>query len=107
LGLPIYDTQCGAKLFRVGARTRSLFRDPFLSRWVFDVELIARYIVSVGSAQKAACGIYEYPLHTWTDVRGSKLKPTDFFVAFSDVVRIYWKYFGGRTAKPDRRHPMA
>jgi dolichyl-phosphate beta-glucosyltransferase len=93
LGLPVYDTQCGAKVFRVSPQTRALFADPFLSRWVFDVELIARYIVSTGSADVAARGIYEYPLHKWADIKGSKLKLSDFFVGFGDVVRIYWKYF--------------
>jgi glycosyltransferase involved in cell wall biosynthesis len=93
LGLPIYDTQCGAKMFRRRPGTRALFSEPFLSRWVFDVELIARYIVQLGSPESAAHAIYEYPLHTWTDVRGSKLKPSDFVVAFCDVLRIYWKYF--------------
>jgi glycosyltransferase involved in cell wall biosynthesis len=92
LRLPIYDTQCGAKMFRCRSGTRALFGEPFLSRWVFDVELVARYIVQLGSADAAAQAIYEYPLHTWTDVRGSKLKPSDFIAAFCDVVRIYWKY---------------
>jgi glycosyltransferase involved in cell wall biosynthesis len=100
LGLPIYDTQCGAKMFRCRSGTRELFSEPFLSRWVFDVELIARYIVQCGSAEAAARAIYEFPLHTWTDVRGSKLKPADFAVAFCDVMRIYWKYL--RTGRKGR-----
>jgi glycosyltransferase involved in cell wall biosynthesis len=92
LRLPIYDTQCGAKLFRVGPNTRALFDQPFRSRWVFDVELIARYILRVGSPEAAALRIYEYPLHVWEDIRGSKVKPVDFIVALRDVLRIYVKY---------------
>jgi dolichyl-phosphate beta-glucosyltransferase len=92
LRLPIYDTQCGAKLFRCTPLMRSLFGEPFLSRWIFDVEIIARYILLQESPQEAGKRIYEFPLDTWTDVRGSKLKPSDFVRAAYDLFRIYRKY---------------
>jgi len=92
LRLPIYDTQCGAKIFRVNEQTRGLAADRFLSRWVFDVEILARFIGRVGSPGRAAERIYEYPLDSWEDIGGSKVKPRDFLVAFRDVARIYWKY---------------
>jgi len=41
LMLPVYDTQCGAKLLR-RAVIPALFSTPFHSRWLFDVEMIAR-----------------------------------------------------------------
>jgi dolichyl-phosphate beta-glucosyltransferase len=92
LRLPIYDTQCGAKIFRVRPHLRGLIADPFLSRWVFDVEILARYIRQLGSANPAAQGIYEFPLDVWEDVGGSKIRPFDFLAAFRDVAHIYWKY---------------
>jgi dolichyl-phosphate beta-glucosyltransferase len=92
LRLPIYDTQCGAKIFRVRPETGGLTAEPFRTRWVFDVELLARYIRQQGSPNAAAQRIYEYPLLVWEDVGGSKVKPFDFFVALRDVMRIYWKY---------------
>jgi len=96
LRLPVYDTQCGAKVFRAVPATTGLFDEPFCSRWVFDVEVIARYIRKLGSSDKAAGQIYEFPLMVWRDIAGSKVKPGDFFVAFGDIVKIYWRYM--RTA---------
>lgn len=91
LGLPIYDSQCGAKIFRVRPNTRALFDRPFLSRWVFDVEIIARYLKDVGP-EAASTRIYELPLHSWMDVGGSKIKASDYLVSFRDVVRIRRAY---------------
>ncbi len=92
LRLPIYDTQCGAKIFRVSPETRDLWAEPFRTKWIFDVELLARYIRRVGSSDSAAQRIYEFPLDAWQDVGGSKVKALDFLIAFRDVLRIYWKY---------------
>ena len=41
LDLAVYDTQCGAKLFRVNDDLRRAFGHVSL-RWIFDVELLAR-----------------------------------------------------------------
>jgi dolichyl-phosphate beta-glucosyltransferase len=93
LRLPIYDTQCGAKLFRVNPALRDILRDPFVSRWVFDVEMIARFIrLAGGDARQVAPRIFEFPLHVWEDIAGSKVKPTDFLKAFRDVLRIHRRY---------------
>jgi dolichyl-phosphate beta-glucosyltransferase len=93
LHLPIYDTQCGAKIFRVTSETHKIFAEPFLSRWVFDVEIIARYLACNGrDVARIQDAIYEYPLEAWVDVAGSKVKPADFVTAFWDVLRIKMKY---------------
>ena len=102
LGIAIYDTQCGAKLFRVQPDLRHVLAEPFLSKWVFDIEILARYISLCGNdAARVERMIYEFPLRKWTDVEGSKVRPKDFFVAFSDVVRIRRKYRSGRSANSD------
>ncbi|HMJ62136.1 MAG TPA: glycosyltransferase, partial [Bryobacteraceae bacterium] len=93
LHLAIYDTQCGAKLFRVTPDTRRIFAEPFLSRWVFDVEILARYLVLYGHDIKLLeRSIYEYPLEVWTDIAGSRVHAGDFLTAFWDVFRIHRKY---------------
>ncbi len=92
LRLAIYDTQCGAKIFRVTPETRDLWTEPFRTKWIFDVELLARYIRRVGSPGSAGQRIYEFPLDSWQDVGGSKVKALDFLIAFRDVIRIYWRY---------------
>jgi len=71
LDLPVYDSQCGAKLFRAGA-ARILFADPFVTRWLFDVELLARLRTLPGGAPAHAAAI-EVPLTRWRDVGGSRL----------------------------------
>ncbi len=88
LRLAVYDTQCGAKIFRVNPGTREAFREPFRSRWVFDVELLSRYIARNGR-EAASNGIYELPLTTWVDVPGSKVKPWHGVQAIWDIARIW------------------
>lgn len=91
LGLAVYDTQCGAKLFRVNETLRDVFARPFLSRWIFDVEIIARYVERLGR-DAAAAAIYELPVMRWHDVTGSKVKSHDFLRALHDLWKIRRAY---------------
>lgn len=94
LGLSIYDTQCGAKLFRSTPEVAALFEEPFRTSWVFDVELLARWLRQrpneLGVAPADA--IYELPLQTWRDVPGSKVRPWDFGRALLELARIWRSY---------------
>ena len=101
LALPVYDTQCGAKLFRVTPDLTRILAEQFLSRWVFDVEIIARFLRLRGGdvVEKA---IYEYPLDTWTDVAGSKVGAGDFIRAALDVASIWRHYLA-----PSNQNSMA
>ncbi len=91
LGLAVYDTQCGAKLFRTNETLRKVFARPFLSRWIFDVEIIARYVQLLGR-DAAAGAIYELPVVRWHDVTGSKVKSHDFLRALHDLWKIRRAY---------------
>lgn len=91
LGLPVYDTQCGAKLFRGGPALRGVLDAPFLTRWLFDVELLARWLLAHPDDFDGA--VVEVPLRAWRDVPDSKLRPRDFVRVPSDLWRIRRAYF--------------
>jgi dolichyl-phosphate beta-glucosyltransferase len=65
LHLPVYDTQCGAKLFRVTDDARAIFAQPFSVNWTFDVEIIARVQALRPEAKRPSGSnvIYELPLN--------------------------------------------
>lgn len=93
LRLPVYDTQCGAKLFRASPAMGALFADPFLGRWTFDVEIIARLAQQcAGERRHPRDVIYELPLHEWRDIDGSKVHPVDFVTALIELDRIRRRY---------------
>lgn len=78
-----YDSQCGAKLFKKEIADTA-FREPFISRWVFDLEIILRI-----SEQT----ISEYPLKKWADIEGSKVNLSkEIFRVFMDLLKIRAKY---------------
>jgi len=94
LELTVYDTQCGAKLFRSSPATRAIFAEPFLSNWMFDVEILARLIrdrrgTGLPPAEEV---VIEQPLRRWRDVAGSRVKPSDFLRAMFEIYRIRRTY---------------
>ncbi len=100
LRLPVYDTQCGAKLFRGTPTLQAIFAAPFRTRWVFDVEILARLIVerrTSGGPGPRSC-VAELPLPVWRDVKGSKIRPRDFARVGRDLWFIH--RFLQRSASP-------
>jgi len=98
LGLSIYDTQCGAKLLRASPTIKALFQQPFATRWLLDIEILARFIqarrgTNLRPAEEA---IYEFPLYKWRHIAGSKVKAWDFPKAFFELAVIYWHYLRPR-----------
>jgi dolichyl-phosphate beta-glucosyltransferase len=88
LKLPVYDTQCGAKVFRDVPTLRRALALPFASRWVFDVELIGRLIDEVCPPALTASDFLEVPLLRWHDVGGSKLGMLSMFKAGWELLKL-------------------
>ena len=86
LGVRLYDTQCGAKIFLVNDRLKQIFAAPFTVKWIFDVEILARFRITPGPGLNEIGA--EYPLHEWVDKKGSKLKPIDFVISGLDLLKI-------------------
>ena len=91
LDLPVYDTQCGAKLFRRTEILERVFAYPFVTKWTFDVEVLAR--MSVLLRARNAAGLInicvELPLMEWIDRKGSKVKPWDFITSGGDIFKLF------------------
>ena len=81
--LKVYDSQCGAKVFRKELHSL-LFEDPFISRWIFDVEILLRL---------RGRPALEYPLRFWRDKSGSKFRLLrDGTKTLRDLIRIRRHY---------------
>ncbi|MDX2051366.1 MAG: glycosyltransferase [Polyangiaceae bacterium] len=87
LSLPVYDTQCGAKVARDHATLRRALSYPFTSRWAFDVELLDRLTADREYAYTMA-DLVEMPLKTWGERGGSKLSSKAMVKAGLDLVGI-------------------
>ncbi len=90
LQLPVYDSQCGAKVFRSDL-AEVLFRDPFVSKWIFDVEILARLRNHLGK-DRALDAVIEVPLKAWKDVAGSKLGLLQMLKVPIDLLKIRSHY---------------
>ncbi len=102
LDLPVYDTQCGAKVFRVNDALRRMLAEPFRSRWVFDIEILARYLalpVEDGGAPRAS-RIYELTVPAWHDVPGSKLRAWDFVRSIGELAAVWRSRRSASSGRP-------
>lgn len=89
LGVAVYDTQCGAKAFRVNQQLIAAIERPFLSGWSFDVILCQRLFDGTNEVPGLPTSSFlEMPLHEWTDIGGSKVSLRGSMHAFWDVLVI-------------------
>lgn len=89
LKIPVYDTQCGAKLFRCDLSV--LFVEKFLTSWLFDIELLARYRNKFG-VKNILNDVVEVPLTVWIEKGDSKLKFKHLLKVPFELIAIYLKY---------------
>ena len=75
LKMPFNDTQCGAKIMDKDI-VKHMFNKPFITRWLFDVEIFIRMRKHYGK-DKAISYICEKPLKRWIHADGSKLSMKD------------------------------
>ncbi|MEQ8323461.1 MAG: glycosyltransferase [Vicingaceae bacterium] len=86
LRLSVYDTQCGAKLIR-SDHAEELFKEVFLSKWLFDVEILLRILERQGYREIEE-KIFEFPIKRWEDRGDSKVSWTYLFKLPFDLLKV-------------------
>lgn len=87
LKIAIYDTQCGAKLFTKEC-AQQVFKEPFVSRWLFDVEVISR-LQELYPINELNQIIFEQPLTVWKEMGDSKIRLKDLLKMPYQLFLIY------------------
>jgi dolichyl-phosphate beta-glucosyltransferase len=77
------DTQSGLKLIRNSSILRDNLVNKFKTRWFFDIELM--YYM------KSYCRIYELPVDSWSDIKGSNLSMRSIMYVVADLVKLAYK----------------
>jgi glycosyltransferase involved in cell wall biosynthesis len=81
----VYDTQCGAKAFRINPIIIKVFSEPFHSRWAFDVEILGRINMLTN---REGSPVIELPLLRWVEQPGSKLTVFSKMRTVLELVKI-------------------
>lgn len=84
------DTQCGAKIFQRNL-IPFLFKQPFLTPWLFDVEIFLRLQQKFGKSTLHR-GVLEFPLMQWIEVGDSRLKLRDSIKIPWQLLNLHIKY---------------
>lgn len=86
----VYDTQCGAKLFRNTDSLKQVFSFPFETRWIFDIEILSRYSILIRNLNQRIDDICaEYPLKEWGERGGSNVRMQAYVTSFLALIKIY------------------
>lgn len=87
LSMPVYDTQCGAKVGKAHPALRRALAQPFTSRWAFDVQLLDR-LTRDPETPYGLGDFLEMPLQVWHERSGSKLSTKAMLRAGLDLLAV-------------------
>ncbi|MFT6204574.1 MAG: hypothetical protein ACI9V1_000608 [Spirosomataceae bacterium] len=90
LGMNFRDMQCGAKIMTRNV-IENTFNEPFLTRWLFDVEIFMKMKGHFG-VEVAKAMICKQPLKGWIHEDGSKLSMRDSVKIVGQLAQIALKY---------------
>jgi glycosyltransferase involved in cell wall biosynthesis len=90
LKTPFQDTQCGAKIFQRDL-VPFLFSQPFMTHWLFDVEIFLRLQKKFGKTTLQK-GVLEFPLMHWTEVGDSRLKLKHTIKIPMQLLKLHYLY---------------
>jgi dolichyl-phosphate beta-glucosyltransferase len=90
LNTPFQDTQCGAKIFQRNL-VPFLFDQPFMTPWLFDVEIFLRLQKKFGKTTLQK-GVLEFPLMHWTEVGDSRLKLKHTIKIPMQLIKLHYQY---------------
>lgn len=88
LTVPVYDSQCRAKLFVNDERTRRIFAEPLEPTPTFEVELLARLVREQGPDFDVTRDCEEVLLPAWSPSPRPRIRPADYPAVVGQLVRI-------------------
>lgn len=89
LKLPVYDSQCGAKIIHSSV-IAATFNEKFITKWLFDIEILAR--LRNEHKENILDILFEHPITSWKDISGSKIKIKHLLKVPFDLIKINRKY---------------
>lgn len=90
LKLTIYDTQCGCKMMS-NKIAQVVFKEPFISSWLFDIEIFWRIINRFGRDYLLSSS-KEVPVKKLIDRGGSRIKIVDLISLPYEFLKIHLHY---------------
>lgn len=70
---------------------REVFKEPFISPWLFDIEIFAR-IIEIHGYSYVVRSLIEVPLNQWIDYGGSKVKLFYLIKVPFELIKIFLTY---------------